>query len=186
MNAHNTMGKSILYVAASVDGYIAGENDDLSFLSPVESKDEDYGYADFMKSIDVSIMGRKTIEWVLEHDKAFIDKIYLTYIITHRPLPEALADNSNILQYEGDVSILTEKLLSEGKNLFIVGGSEIILQLMTNNLIDEFHIAYVPVLLGKGTLLFKPGFPQTMLKLLDVKKYPTGLVMLKYAREQKP
>ncbi|HLN52649.1 MAG TPA: dihydrofolate reductase family protein [Lentimicrobium sp.] len=177
-------GKSILYVALSVDGYIAGENDDLSFLSLVEVPGEDYGYSEFMKSIDASIMGRKTIDWVIEHEKGFLEKIGLIYIITHRPLPEFMSRNPNIVSFEGNVSDLTRDLMEQGKNLFIVGGAEIILPLMKDGLIDEFQLAVIPVLLGKGTLLFKPGFPKTMLRITETRKYPSGLVMLRYEREQ--
>lgn len=185
MELNANSGKSVLYVAVSLDGYLAGENDDLSFLSLVETPGEDYGYAEFMKSIDASIMGRKTIDWVLDHDPDFLKKGHLTYAITHRELPESLINNNqSIIPYNGDVPGLVRELLNKGKNLFIVGGSEIIFPLMLSNLIDEFHIAFIPILLGKGTLLFKPGFPQTVLNLVDVKKYKTGLVMLKYAREQ--
>jgi len=179
-------GKAILYIAASADGYIAGENDDLSFLSQVENEHEDYGFAEFMKSIDVSIMGRRTIDWVLEHEPSFLKQNQTTYVITHRQMPSSTLNSSaKIITYNGDVSDLVIELQSQGKNLFIVGGSEIILQLMKRGLIDEFIIAIIPVLLGKGTLLFKPGFQQTVLRLLDARKFSSGLVMIKYAREQK-
>jgi dihydrofolate reductase len=178
-------GKSILNAAITLDGYLAGEGEDLSFLSVVESKDEDYGFKEFMKSIDVSIMGRRTFDWVMKHEPSYVSTMNRTYVITHHELPSNARTNSdNIVQFEGDVCRLVRNLLEQGKNLFIVGGGEIILQLLQENLIDEFHIAIVPILIGKGILLFKPGFPQTGLRLLDVKKYNTGLVMLKYAKEQ--
>ena len=56
--------KVSLYIASSVDGYIAGPNDDLSFLNPMQVEGEDYGYYDFINSIDTVITGRKTYEWV--------------------------------------------------------------------------------------------------------------------------
>lgn len=56
--------KVILYIAATLDGYIAADNDDLSFLSVVESPGEDYGYSDFVKTVDTVIIGRKTYDKV--------------------------------------------------------------------------------------------------------------------------
>lgn len=57
--------KLILYIACSLDGYIAKPNDDLSFLSMVDRTGEDYGYDDFVKTVDTVIVGRKTYDWVI-------------------------------------------------------------------------------------------------------------------------
>ncbi|MEI7504924.1 MAG: dihydrofolate reductase, partial [Paludibacter sp.] len=57
--------KVILYIAMSLDGYIAKPNDDLSFLSMVQQEGEDYGYTDFVNTVDTVIMGRKTYDWVM-------------------------------------------------------------------------------------------------------------------------
>lgn len=54
----------VLYIAMSLDGYIAAQNDDLSFLATVEQTGEDYGYAAFIETVDTVIMGRKTFDWV--------------------------------------------------------------------------------------------------------------------------
>ena len=56
----STDRKVILYIASSLDGYITKPNDDLSFLSIVQQDGEDYGYSDFVKSVDTVILGRKT------------------------------------------------------------------------------------------------------------------------------
>lgn len=71
--------KTILYIAASLDGYIAKPNDDLSFLSLVEQKGEDYGYADFTQSIDTVIIGRKTYDWIMKQVPEYVhaDKKHL-------------------------------------------------------------------------------------------------------------
>lgn len=59
------MSKLTVYIATSLDGYIAKPNDDLDFLKIVEKEGEDYGYAEFSASIDTIILGRKTYDWVL-------------------------------------------------------------------------------------------------------------------------
>ncbi|MBD3275107.1 MAG: dihydrofolate reductase, partial [Candidatus Marinimicrobia bacterium] len=58
--------KLILYIACSLDGYIAAPDDDLSFLDRVQKEGEDYGYADFVSSVDTVILGRKTYDWVMD------------------------------------------------------------------------------------------------------------------------
>ena len=60
-----TIRKTILYIAATLDGYIAKPGDDLFFLSMGRMEEDDYGYADFMKTVDTVIMGRKTYDWVM-------------------------------------------------------------------------------------------------------------------------
>ena len=61
----NNKRKLILYISCSLDGYIAKPNDDLSFLSMVEQEGQDYGYADFIKTVDTVIVGRRTYDWVI-------------------------------------------------------------------------------------------------------------------------
>ncbi len=74
-----------IFIAASLDGYIAMPNDDLSFLKPVEKEGEDYGYAEFTANIDTIIVGRKTYDWVLkEIGSSHYDngkrKVYVIYV----------------------------------------------------------------------------------------------------------
>lgn len=58
--------KVILYIACSLDGYIAGSNDNLSFLDKVQREGEDYGYTEFESSFDTVLIGRKTYDWVVD------------------------------------------------------------------------------------------------------------------------
>lgn len=178
-------GKAILYIASSLDGYIAGENEDLSFLNSVEKKGEDYGYSAFMETIDTVIMGKTTYDWIIRNAPEYQHENKETYIITHRPLSDSDNErNKHLKSFSGDIASLVSKLKSEGKSLFIEGGSQIILQLMKEKLIDEYYIAIIPVLLGGGTLLFSPGFPVLYISLVDVKSYETGLVHLHYINKE--
>ena len=74
--------KLILYIACSVDGYIAKPGDDLSFLKRVEQEGEDYGYFDFVKSTDVVIVGRNTYQWILDQGMEYPHKDKTCYIVT--------------------------------------------------------------------------------------------------------
>lgn len=169
----------ILYIAMSLDGYIAKPNDDLSFLSTVEKEGEDYGYADFVSTIDTVILGRKTYDWVMKQVGEFPHADKNAYIITRTARPTI----GKTVFYTGDLTNLVRKLKSEnGKNIFCDGGAEIVNELLKNDLLDEIIISVIPILVGNGTRLFKDGRPEQKLKLLDVKTFDTGLTQLHYKR----
>lgn len=169
--------KVILYIATSLDGYIAKPNDDLSFLSIVQRDGEDYGYTDFVKSVDTVILGRKTYDWVMTQVPEFPHADKYSYVITRTPRPSI----GNINFYTGDLKELVLQLKAEnGKNIFVDGGAEIVNELLKQNLIDEFIISVIPILVGNGTRLFKDGYSEQKLKLIDTKRFETGLIQLHY------
>lgn len=177
------MRKLSLFIATSLDGYIAKPNDDLSFLKLVEKEGEDYGYAKFNSTIDTIIIGRKTYDWVhreigtSHYDNGERD----VYVITRTKRP----DVGKIKFYTGDLTELVHKLKSgKGKNVYCDGGAEIINELLRNDLIDELIISIIPILVGNGTRLFKDGRPEQELKFLTVKSFDTGLVQLHYKRKK--
>lgn len=169
--------KVILYIATSLDGYIAKPNDDLDFLSIVEKDGEDYGYNDFINTVDTIILGRKTYDWVLKYAGEFLHADKNTYVITRTTRPGI----GMTIFFTGDLKSLILKLINEqGKNIFIDGGAEIVNELLKDNLIDEFIISVIPVLVGDGTKLFRDGRPEQILKLVNAKTFDTGLVQLHY------
>jgi dihydrofolate reductase len=169
--------KVILYIAASLDGYISKPGDDLSFLSAVQKEGEDYGYMDFMATVDTVIMGRKTYDWVKTHVPEFPHADKETWVITRTPKPPA----GKTTFYTGNLKVLVSGLKDKpGKNIFIDGGAEVVNELLREWLIDELYISVIPVLLGQGVRLFGDGRPEQTLELFDVKQYETGLVLLHY------
>lgn len=171
--------KVILYIAMSLDGFIAGPNDDLSFLNTVSKSGEDYGYSEFIESVDTVILGRKTYDWVMKQVEVFPHKDKDTYIITKTKKP----DEGRTIFFNGDVRALVTKLKKvKGNNIFCDGGAEIVNLLLRDNLIDEFIISIIPVLLGGGTRLFKDDNKPIGLKLISAKSFDTGLVQLHYEK----
>ena len=171
--------KLILYIATSLDGYIAKPNDDLSFLSIVQKDGEDYGYSEFVSSIDTVILGRKTYDGIMAVVDEFPHMDKISYIITRTERPSI----GNINFYNGTLNSLVKKLKSEkGKNIFIDGGAEIVHELLKANLIDEFIISIIPILVGDGIKLFADGRPELKLKLVTLKKFETGLIQMHYER----
>lgn len=173
--------KVILYIAASADGYIAKPNDDLSFLSIVDEAGEDYGYTDFIKSVDTVIMGRRTFDWVMTQVPEFPHADKNTYIITRK----AKQSIGKINFYTGSLKeLITQLKREQGKNIFVDGGADIVNEFLKESLIDEFVISIIPVLVGNGTRLFKDGRPEQILKFLSVKHYKKGLIQLHYRRDE--
>ena len=168
--------KLILYIASSLDGYIATHDDDLSFLELVQKEEEDYGYSEFLSTVDTVILGRRTYDWVSKH----IESPYSgkkVYVIT-----KSQKENiGNIVFYSDDLKELIQKLKnSDGKHIFCDGGAELVNSLLRENLFDELIISVIPILLGDGIRLFKEGLPQTNLELVSAKTFSTGLVQLHY------
>jgi dihydrofolate reductase len=171
--------KVILYIATSLDGYIAQPNDDLGFLSIVEQEGQDYGYADFVKTVDAVIVGRKTYDKVISMGFDFPHSDKDAYIITRTPRPSI----GSVKFYTHDLKSLVAKIKSEnGKNIFCDGGAQIVHELLKDDLIDEFIISIIPILVGNGTKLFKDGRPEKKLELVSVKSFDKGLVQLHYKR----
>lgn len=169
--------KVILYIASSLDSYIAKPNDDLSFLSIVEKEGEDYGYDQFIQSVDTVIIGRKTYDWVMKHVPEFVHKDKDSFVITRITKPS----EGKIQFYTGDLKELVIRLKQkEGKNIFVDGGAEIVNELMKHHLIDEIILSIIPVILGEGIKLFKDGIPEEKLILESSKSFDTGLVQLHY------
>ncbi|AXP82994.1 Dihydrofolate reductase [Mariniflexile rhizosphaerae] len=177
------MRKISLFIATSLDGYIAKPNDDLSFLKLVEKEGEDYGYGEFTDTIDTLIVGRKTYDYVLKeigsshYDNGQRD----VYVITKTQRPNV----GRTTFYTDNLTDLVKQLKSEnGKNIYCDGGAEIINELLKNDLIDEFIISVVPVLLGNGTRLFKDGRPEQLLEFVTIKTFDTGLTQVHYKRKE--
>ncbi|WP_298651942.1 dihydrofolate reductase family protein [uncultured Proteiniphilum sp.] len=172
-----------IYIATSLDGYIAKPNDDLSFLKVVEKEGEDYGYKEFTKTIDTIILGRRTYDWVLkEIGPSYYDNGERNvYVITRTERPNV----GRTIFYTKNLTELVQQLKAEnGKNIYCDGGAEIINELLKNDLIDEFIISIIPILVGNGIRLFKEGRPEQQLELVSVKTYDTGLTQLHYKRKK--
>lgn len=173
--------KLILYIAISLDGYIAKTDDDLTWLDKVAAEGEDYGYGEFIKTVDAAIVGRKTYDKVLSMGVDFPHGDKDCYIITRTPRPAI----GNIKFYSGDLVQLVADLKSRpGKNIFCDGGAEVVTLLMNEQLIDEFIISIIPVFLGDGVRLFKDGRPESDIQLLSIKSFSSGLVQLHYQKKK--
>lgn len=165
----------------SLDGYIAGPGDDLSFLDAAGQEGEDYGYQEFMAKVDTVITGRRTYNKVLSMVPEWPHKDISSYILTR----EKKEPEENVIFYNGKPGDLAKKLkASAGKDIFVDGGAYVVNELLKDNLIDEFYITIIPVLLGDGVALFKGGPEKIDLERVNTTSYENGLVQLHYRRKE--
>lgn len=171
----------ILYIAMSLDGYIARPDGDIGWLSAVEQQGEDYGYSSFIADVDTVILGRKTYDKVLSFGIPFPHADKECYVITRKERP----NEGSITFYHGDLSTLMRDLKSrDGKNIFVDGGAEVVNEMIKQGLIDEYIISIIPVLIGDGIRLFNNGRPEQFLQCVSAKHFPSGLVQMHFRSKE--
>jgi len=161
-----------LFIACSLDGYIAKEDGSVNWLP--QSKDS--GYNNFYKSIDTVLMGKKTYEQILTFGKyPYKDKT--SYVFTRKPNQKKKDEN---VEFTSDAEEFTRELvLSSGKDIWLVGGSDIVTTFLNLKFIDEIILSVIPVVLGKGIPLFKNIRKEIKLELIKTTEYDE-LVELRY------
>ncbi|WP_207434033.1 dihydrofolate reductase family protein [Sabulibacter ruber] len=172
------MRQVVLYIAMSLDGYIAKEDDNIDFLSMVERPGEDYGYQAFQHTVDTLIWGRRTYDKVLSMNMPeFMHKDKKCYVLSKT----RTGHDENVEFYGGDLKDLISSLRQQpGKNIYCDGGGEVVYALLKDKLIDRLIISVIPHLLGSGIRLFKDGRPEQYLTLTQSLTFPSGLVQLWY------
>jgi dihydrofolate reductase len=172
------MGKVIFYGAISLDGYLAGVNDQLDWLLTTDTG-ASTTFEAFFETIDATVMGRKTYEEakkMLETEALYPEKE--NYVFS-RHLQTELADAEVVNQ--NPVAFVRQ--LKQEKNVWFVGGGELLQPLLEADMIDEWYIQIAPVLLGKGKRLFEPGDYETRLQFVDMTQMGE-LVEVHYQRKQ--
>lgn len=161
----------------SLDGYIADEAGGVKWLDEYGKGKGDNGYAEFLASIDTIIMGKKTYDQVL----TFGDFPYATqkcYVYSH--------SETGTTKFVEFTQIPETELIGQlknhvGKNIWLVGGANLVASFLKYNLIDEFIITMIPIVLGKGIPLFNPIHEKLPLKFQDVRTYG-DLVQIYYTK----
>jgi len=169
-----------VFIATSVDGYIAGSEGDLDWLSCVDKAGEDYGFAAFMERIDTLLLGRNTYDAVLGM-KAWPYAGKSCFVVTHRPVE---ASRYGVEFVSGSTDAIVAALRQAEAQSVYVDGGQLIQQWLDAGLVDEITISIVPVLLGQGIRLFPGGFRNQALKLTRCLQHETGLVQLTYEKER--
>jgi dihydrofolate reductase len=171
--------KIIVSIATSADGFIARPDGDVGWLDRPMPKGN-YGMGAFFKTIDTILWGRKTYSKGIEMGMKDADFGAKTknYVFSRRPPKSALAGFEFVNE---PIKPFTQRLRSErGKNIWMMGGGEIIASFLDEGEIDEFSIHVIPILIGEGIPLIAPRHRAVPLKLLSTKKFPDGVVHLNY------
>lgn len=167
----------MLYIAMSVDGYIAKHDGNLDFLAKVENPDEDYGYSNILHQIDTVIWGRKTFDKVLTFGNELPYQDKNVFVIS-----KSRSGTHGHAVYRNDVvELIRELKMKEGLDIYCDGGGEIVFELLRHKMLDRIIISVIPYLLGDGVRLFKDGRPEQDLKLTQTVSFPSGLVQLHYS-----
>lgn len=175
------MRKVILFIAMSLDGYIADRNGNVDWLNGQNEKEENMDvYSNFIKDVDTVVMGWNTYyqvvtelsptEWVYDELRS--------YVITHRKLSST---NKIIFTDKDPCDVVNELKQKQGKNIWICGGANLIQQLIEKDFIDEYYISVIPTILGSGISLFGSTPKEIKLKLVHTQTY-NGITDLVYTR----
>ncbi len=175
--------KIIVHIATSADGFIARKDGAVDWLDRPMPKGEDYGMAAFYKSIDTIIYGRKTYEVAVKFVEQGLeiptDKRVRNYVFSRRA-PKKILPGFEFT--EEPIRKFVKRLRAQkGKDVWMMGGGEIIASFLDAGEIDEFNIHVIPTFIGEGIPLIAPKHRMVPLKLLSTKKYSDGVVKLHYA-----
>lgn len=174
------MPKVILYIAASLDGFIAKPDGNLDWLTTWPNPANlDYGYANLLKSIGTIVMGRKTYNEVLSFGIDWPYAEYETYVISNNDDLKILTPNTKLVS-SGINQLIALLKDHSTKDIWLVGGGALVTSFLNDDLIDTMIITTVPVILGEGIPLFPNKPKETRWKLISVEKFDTGLVSLTY------
>ena len=175
------MKNVVLYIAMSLDGYIADSNMGVDWLSGDGSQPDSVGtYLKFLESIDTVVLGYSTYHQIVT-DLSPDEWVYSgmkSYVMTHRNEPSS---DEIIFTSRNIVELLQELKSEEGKDIWICGGASIVNQLLECNMIDRYHIAIIPTILGGGVPLFEKHDKKIDLRLISTECY-NGIVEIIYER----
>jgi dihydrofolate reductase len=183
--------KIIVYIATSADGYIARPDGDVEWLNR-RPRTVDYGMTKFYPTIDTILWGRKTYDWVLAYYRkkgkkgkrkngkkdAMFDTKLANYVFSRKPPKRAAPGVEFVSQ---PVKAFAQRLrATPGKHIWMMGGGGLIASFLDAGEIDEFDIHVIPTLIGEGIPLMAPRHRDVPLRLRSGRKYPDGVVRLRY------
>ncbi len=173
------MRKIKLYIATSLDGKIAKPDGSVEWLESIPNPDNnDYGYAEFYKSIDTTIQGYTTYNQIIHWgiDFPYADK--KNYVVTRK---QGLSNTEDVEFISSNhIDFIKQLKKGNGKDIWLIGGGQLNAMLLKENLIDEILLFLMPVILTDGIDMFAPLPQESPLKLVESKAHSNGVLELKY------
>jgi len=172
------MRQVILYIAASLDNYIARPDGNVDWLSSPEFliPDEDYGYNEFYASIGTTLMGNSTYRFILDQDVPFPYPDKKNYVFS-RSANNRDTEFVRFISHD-PVDFVRQLKLDNGKDIWLVGGGQINTILLNSDLIDKMILTLFPLTLGEGIPLFHGKYKEVKFNLEASKSYQSGIVQL--------
>ncbi|MFB6320752.1 dihydrofolate reductase family protein [Saccharicrinis sp. FJH54] len=173
------MRKLVLYIACSLNGKIARMDGSVDWLENLPNPDaNDYGYAEFMDSVETTVMGNKTYQQISGWDMEFPYKDKINYVLTRNVEKEEDA----YVKFISDDPVAFIRMLKsgKGKNIWLIGGGQVNTLLWNHGLIDEIRVFIMPYILKSGIELFE-GLPdESQLSLIRQHTFESGVTELVY------
>lgn len=180
------MTRTQYFVAASLDGFIADAEGRLDWLYRVgEGSDVSAHYESFLSGVGALAMGAATYEFLLAEGVSWPYGALPTWVFTHRELPTL--PKADIRFTSEDVKEVHRRLCeaAQGKNVWLIGGGNLVAQFAERGLLDELWLSVAPVLLGSGSpVLPVRGLSDKPLELREITRFRGGIVELRYAVPQ--
>jgi dihydrofolate reductase len=168
----------IVNIGTSADGFVARPDGNLDWLTERPAPRGFYGLPEFERSIDAKILGRKTFDRSLELGERFSAKS-AHYVFSRRPPPPSVPPGVQFVREP--IREFAEGMRAQpGKDIWMMGGGEIIGAFVDEGAIDAFIITVVPVFIGEGIPLLAPRHRHVGLTLQDVRQFPDGVVQVHY------
>jgi dihydrofolate reductase len=163
------------FVASSLDNFISRKDGSVDWLFT----NQDFGMKEFLGSVDVAVMGRKTYSKALElSPQGVLFPGMKTYVFSHL-LPKGPQKNIEVAAEDPESWVKSMRTLP-GKDIWLVGGGEMVREFLQKRLVNEIGISIHPRLLGDGIPLYAQPYPETELELIRSKQYPSGLLQVLY------
>jgi len=166
-----------VFIATSLDGYIAREDGALDWLPQIA---EEHGYDAFMATIDAHVIGRHTFEWVLAYGGPWLYTKPVVVLTSGAPPAELPGEARDLEFMAGDPRAVVARLAERGWTSLYVDGGVTIQRFLEARLITRMILTRVPVVIGRGIPLFGPTARDIVLEHVGTKAFASGLVTSEY------
>ncbi len=176
--------RNLVFVARSLDGYIAGKNGELDWLNMIPNPEQlDMGYTQFIEQIDAIVMGRNTFEMVASFDVPWPYKIPV-FVLSHTLTAVPTDYLGKIHLVRGSAQEVLKEIHEQGYHQLYIDGGTSLQGFLREDLIDEMIITTIPILLGEGIPLFSPLSKTLEFELVGSETYLDQIVQNHYRRKQ--
>lgn len=176
------MSKIKLYIATSLDGFIARPNGSLDWLFALPNPDQiDHDYSAFISNVSTTIMGRATYQEVIGFSVAWPYQEIHSYVISNNPEVKISSPATSL--YNGNiVDLINDLKQKSNKDIWLIGGGQLITYFLNHDLVDSMTLSMIPTIIGEGIPLFPNKPKESKWTLIESKTFSTGVVNLTYER----